>query len=325
MPDYPLTWRTYRDRSQAPVPVLQAKVVHNYRLRQRMQPEDEKLKVEPFEEAYGAFSDEEWTGQDWLPAKALGSEPVRIRPSENENLTTQWRLAEPEFERPDLYTHYDVPKLLPSEEAILVSEYRHRASEKKPTYRRAKSWGQGLFQISPGFRELQGVLVNGDPHAFSGYDYDPRHGMIYMEESWGNPMPADVNVEVFVDRSESMRMGLEHTDPGEIPVTVGHPKETVATLEHRRVRKMKDVRRLPSPNESDRWHAVDWAHYDGRPIPEGMMWIIHTDAPKSEVEEATDRVMPAGTLYRVKANVPEATNLGTDTEGDTTEISWAST
>jgi len=300
MPDTPLTWRTYRDRSQAPVPVLEANVAHSYRLERRIEPEDEKLKVDPFEEAIGAYSGEQWPAQDWLPSKVLAEEPVRIRPEKNENLTTQWRWAEPVFDRPDLFTHYDVPAMLPGEEAVLVPEMSRRASDQKPTYRRARRRGSGVFEISPGFRKLKGVLVNGDPHAFSGYDYDPRHGALYIEESWGSPMPSGVNVEVFVDRQHSMRVGLETTGPGELPIAVGTPAETVAILHHHRTRKMADVRRLPGPDESKRWHAVDRAHYDGRPIPEGMMWVIQTDASDDEIEDATDRVMPAGTLYRVE-------------------------
>lgn len=301
----PLAWNTYRDRSQAPVPVLQVDVVRNYRLDQRLEPENEKLEVEPFVEAVGAFTGETWSDQDWLPAKSLGREPVRILPKSDRTRTTKWVWAETKFDRPDLFTYYDEPVLLPGEQALLVPEFHRNASLEKPTYRRARTRGGGVFEISPGFRKLQGVLVNGDPHAFSGFDYDPRHGTFYIEESYGEPMPSGVNVEVFVDRADSMRVDLEATEPGEVPITVGRPERTVSVLHHRRIRKMEDVRRLPAPDESKRWHAVDWAHYDGRPFPEGMMWIIRTSADREEVEEATDRVMPAGTIYRIDQSSQE--------------------
>jgi hypothetical protein len=299
MPDTPITWKTYRDPTAAPVPVLEANISRSYRLEHRAQPEDEKLRVQPFEEAIGAYTGEEWSSRDWLPAKVLQREPVRILPQKRENLTTEWRWARPQFPRRDLYTHYDVPSLLPGEEAVLVPEYRRPASVERPTYQRARRRGNGVFEISPGYRKLQGVLVNGDPHAFTGYDYDPRHGALYLEQSRGEPMPADVNVEVFVDRSGSMRLSLRNEEPGEIPITAGQPERTVALVHSRREREMEDARRLPSPQPSDRWHAVGWAQYDGRPIPEGMMWTVETGAPPEEVEEATDLVMPAGTLYRV--------------------------
>jgi hypothetical protein len=129
------------------------------------------------------------------------------------------------------------------------------------------------------------------------YDYDPRHGALYMETEAGEPLTG-APVELFVSERETHRIDLDALPAGRHPITDPRSRQLLGILTKRDERTVRDIRRLPAPEPEEKWHAVDQATYDGSPLPVGSLWVIATDAPPDAIEDAVRQTMPAGTIWR---------------------------
>lgn len=284
----PLTWRTYRDQKQAPVPVAGAGPVR-YRLERMAGFPDRDLEVGSFDGGVVLQAERQLEGGSELSASLLRDHTALIRP--NVDLDLSYVIARP-TRRPSRPSVYRLPKLVAP--GVALTPLDARPGDKNLHVLSCEPLGRGAFKVEPGHVGPAAFRIRGADASFL-IDYDPVQGVVYAEQG-GDPVSADAPAELLVRQERTLRLELEGAS---------HPildqSGRVMAVAQRRPIQVTDERRLPAYGDDTKWHAVGQAHYDASPIPEGHKWIIDTDADPEDVRDAVRRTLPAGSIWRLKS------------------------
>ncbi|RME29020.1 MAG: hypothetical protein D6800_03135 [Candidatus Zixiibacteriota bacterium] len=288
-----LIWRKIRDPERGGASVVGVRSFRRAQLSLNPEIVKDEIIVPEHTQALGVFSGRTSGASDRLEAEWMREEPILL--TLPEDAETRHVLARPVGEVSPR-SIYRQPVLLSDSEYMVpgVIFPDGRGFRVFP----ASSIGHGCYICPRGAPWLQGVYVG--PSAYHGYvDYDPYHGIIYLEGEDGSPLIGSDGVEIVV----SLERSWIHPTPEHGGVYMVGVSPYQATLRIDTFTEYTDERRMPEPLPEDREHAVDWGQYDAGPVATEHLWIIQTDADPVEVEKAVRRVLPAGTIYRVEPYV----------------------
>lgn len=285
-----LVWRTYRDPGVGAVPLLRADV--STTVTYIPSPKTPTLEIEfPRHLSAIGLVTRAVLQPGELNTERIAQEPYLLV------LQTPVNGQRRQLTRPSGIIQYDH-----SEQALIVPHASYRGDD---SYLSVKGvgLGNGCFKVPRGYPTLRSITVAGGD--FTGHvDYDPYHGVVYLESDSGAFPPSNSDVVVGLIRDVTWRIEVKGTEPGRYTVRQGgiHSEAgaVLGMLDITRKTTWSDARRLPVADSDVAAHTVDSAHYDGGPIATGAMWVITTDADPERVEEAVRNTMPLGTLYRIE-------------------------
>lgn len=294
----PITWRTYRNKDAAPVPVVAA-LPASYKTTWTRDLPDRAIDVGSYQAAKAIRSGEVFDAGHTLPASVLREDVVLLELEGDVGLSRV--VARPQRVQPVLSMLHK-PKLLGPQTALVIGEPR-------PTERRWEVFdpepiGEGLFSVPAGLIGPSTLAIDGEQAGLV-FDYDPYGGVLYVESDEGKPIPSDSALTFTIRAEQTCRRTLTGQ---ETVVTSDRTGEVLAVMK-RQPEEIIDIRRLPTFDPEKKWHAVGQAHYDAGPIPQDLYFIIRTDATDERVQQAVRRTLPAGAIYRIEPLPESMTNF----------------
>lgn len=313
-----LTWRVYRDRTQAPVPLIKSSTPStDYSYVPNSFFKGDIATVETYLSAYGLLSGSVYQKNNQLPTSVLADEPILIKreydPSNPPSDGLLNVMAVPlGFSGTGDNVYYNPTVRTVNGQSVLFVPTDSIPGTNTTLTFTASNLGRGVFRIPSGFPLVTEIKVSGQTYSGLSH-YDAYHGSLYLQLIANEPDVVSSNavVEITVDTSACYNRPLLSLPIGSVPVyedpsgNVSLGTEFTAegdiigfVNKSRRIGYVDTRKRAPVLKDALRYHRIGHAYFDASPISTSHLMIIQTDAPPSRLESAVRSTLPGGTIYR---------------------------
>lgn len=310
-----LTWRIYRDRNAATVPLLRRKG-GTVRVRyESVRPfTGDRLVVGDFDRATGLYTGRQFTASDELPAAALAEEPILLEGA-SPRCAVPIRTASGDLSvRGDGPNPYLEPRIIHDEgEALLFAPGSRIRRERGTKLVVADELGRGVYRVPAGYVASPVSVRLGGGREATSYQYDAYHGTLLILDEEGAPLPgAFVTAELQSEeriyrRLSSVKRGVHAL----VDAGGGHLRlEEIEREPHQAIvygfvligedPSFEDTRRRAAAVwDADVAHRIGSGHLDAGPISHGHLYVVASDAPSERIARAVRESLPAGSIVRV--------------------------
>ena len=310
-----LTWRIYRDRTAAPVPLLRRKGGAVRVRYESVRPfSGDRLVVGEFDRGTGLYTGRQFTASDELPSAALAEEPILLEGA-SPRCAVSIRTASGDLSvRGDGANPYLEPRIIHDEgEALLFAPGSRVRRERGTKLVVADELGRGVYRVPAGYVAPPTTVRLGGGREAPSYQYDPYHVKLLIFYEMGATIPgAFVTAELQTEeriyrRLSSLNRGVHAL------VNAGGGRLRLQEIErdpHQAIvygfvligedPSFEDTRRRAAPLlDSDAAHRIGTGHLDAGPISHGHLYVVASDAPPERIARAVRETLPAGSMVRV--------------------------